>query len=145
MDIELSLLLSQVLMCLKSHRDPTKGLFVMIQHDYDDELVILLHMVEVSLEVAAISPILLLVLEGRLGINVSRFFHSSYTIGTEGYQWVSTLDKVVPTGVNNALEEIVRQLIHHTDDFTMQYKHYKEEDHGGYVINIGSFDITGAL
>ena len=70
----------------------------MVQQEYDDEPVTLSYMAEVNQEVATILPILLLLLEGRLGMNVSQYFRSSYTIGTEGYKWDNTLDKVVPTG-----------------------------------------------
>ena len=71
MDIEPHLPLSQILMSLKSHRDPTKGLFVMAQQEYDDEPVTFSYMAKVNQEVAAILSILSLLLEGRLGMNVS--------------------------------------------------------------------------
>ena len=71
MDIEPYLPLSQILMSLKSHRDPTKGLFVMAQQEYDDEPVTFSYMAKVNQEVAAILSILSLLLEGRLGMNVS--------------------------------------------------------------------------
>ena len=77
--------LSQILMSLKSYKDPTKGLFVMVQQQYDDEPVTFSYMAEVSQEVADILPILPLLLAGRLGLTVSRYFRSSYTIGTESY------------------------------------------------------------
>ena len=144
-DIEPYLPLSQILMSLKSHSDPAKGLFVMVQQEYDDEPVTFSYMAEVSQEVAAILPILPLLLEGRLGMNVSQYFRSSYTIGTDGYKWDSTLDKVVPTVTDNYLEDIDRHWIQHTDDCTMRNKKYKEEDHGGYAINVGAFDIDGTL
>ena len=41
-------------------------------------------MTEVNQEVVAISHILPLLLEGRLGMNVSQYFYSSYTIGIQG-------------------------------------------------------------
>ena len=47
-DIEPYLPLSQILLSLKSHHDPIKGLFVMIQHEYDDELVTCSYMAEVT-------------------------------------------------------------------------------------------------
>ena len=78
-------------------------------------------------------------------MNVSQYFHSSYTIGTEGYKWGSSLDKVVPTYIENYLEDIDRYWIQHTDDYTMRNKQYKKEDHGGYAINVRAFDIAGAL
>ena len=43
------------------------------------------YMAKVNQDVAVILPILPLLLEGRLGTNVSQYFCSSYTIGTEGY------------------------------------------------------------
>ena len=144
-DIEPYLPLSQILMSLKSHRDPTKGLFVMVQQEYDNEPVTFSYMAEVNQEVTTLLHILPLLHEGRLGVNVSQYFRSSYTIGTEGYKWDSTLDKVVPIDMENYLEDIDRHWIQHTDDCTMRDKKYKEEDHGGYAINVGVFDIEGAL
>ena len=41
--------------------------------------------------------------------------------------------------------KINKHWIQHTDDFTMRNKNYKEDDHGGYATNIGSFGIAGAL
>ena len=93
-------------MSLKSHSDPTKGLFVVIQQEYDDETVTFLYITEVNQEVLAILPILPLLLEGRLGMNVSQYFRSSYTIGTEGYKWDNTLDKVAPIGIEDIIGEI---------------------------------------
>ena len=83
-DIENFLPLSQILMSLKSHIDPTKGIFVLVQQEYDDEPVIFLYMKEVNQEVVVISHILPLLLEGRLGMNFSQYFYSSYTIGIQG-------------------------------------------------------------
>ena len=102
-------------------------------------------MAEVSQDVIAILPIPPILLEGRLGMNVSRYLQSSYTIGTEGYQWDNTLNKVNPTGAYNYLEESDRHWIQHIDEFTMRNKYYKHDDHGGYAINVESFDISGAL
>ena len=70
-NIEPYLPLSQILMSLKSHCDPTKGIFVMVHHEYDDEPINFSYMVEANQEVAAILPILPLLLEERLGMNVS--------------------------------------------------------------------------
>ena len=73
-------------MSLRLYKDPTKTLFVMVQQLYDDELVTFSYMVEVSQEVATILPILLLLLEGTLEMNIKRYFCSSYTIGIERYE-----------------------------------------------------------
>ena len=89
--------------------------------------------------------ILPLLLEGRLGMNVLDNFRSSYTLETEGYKWDDALAKIIPTGEGNYLEEIDKHLIHHTIDYNTRNKYYKNEDHGGYAINVGSFDIAGAL
>ena len=80
-DIELYLPLLYIITSLKSHRDQ-KRLFVMVQQEYDDEPVAFSYMTEVNQEVAAILHILLLLLEGRLGMNFPQYFHFSYTIGT---------------------------------------------------------------
>ena len=78
-------------------------------------------------------------------MNISQYFRSSYTIGTEGYQWDSTLDRVVSTGIDNYLEENDRHWIKHTDDFTIRNKQYKEKDHACYAINVEFIDIVGEL
>ena len=144
-DIEPFLPLSQILMILKSHRDLTKGVLIIVQHYCDDEPVTLSYIAIVSQDIATILPILQLLLDDRLGRNVSRYFQSFSTIGREGYQWKHILDKFIPTGVGNFLEDIDSHWIQHTDDFIICNKHYKEEDQGGYTINVGSFDITGTL
>ena len=81
---ELCLPLSQILMSLKSYKDQTKGLFVMVQQQYDDEPLTFFYMTKVSQEVVAILSIRSLLLEGLLDMKVSRYFRSSYSIGTEG-------------------------------------------------------------
>ena len=43
------------------------------------------------------------------------------------------------------MEEIDKHWIQHTDDYDTRNKHYRDEDHGGYAINVGSFNIAGAL
>ena len=58
--------LLQFLMSLKFYKDLTKGLFVTIRQQYDDEPVTFSYMVEVSQDIAAILPTLPLLLEGRL-------------------------------------------------------------------------------
>ena len=72
-------------MSLKSYKDPTKGICVMVQQQYDDESITLSCMSKVNQEVACILPMLPLLLKGRLGLKVSRYFRSSYSIGIEGY------------------------------------------------------------
>ena len=78
----------------------------MVKEQYDDEPVTFSYMVEISQEVAVILPILLLLLEGRLWMTVSRYFLSSYSIGIDGYEWDDELDKVISTRACNYLEEI---------------------------------------
>ena len=78
--------LSHIFMSLKSYKNLTKGLFVMVHQQYDDALITFFYMADVSQEVAAILPILPLLLEGRLGMKVARYFRSSYSIGTEDYK-----------------------------------------------------------
>ena len=117
----------------------------MIQQEYDNELVIFSYMAEVNQVIAAILHILPLLLEGSLGMNVSHYFCSSYTIGTEGCQWDSTLDKVIHIGIDNSFEEIDRYWLQYIDAFTMRNKNYKKEEHGGYIMNGGSFYIAEAL
>ena len=55
------------------------------------------------------------------------------------------MDKVVPTGIDNYLDDIDRHWIQYTDDCKMRNKQYKEEDHEDYAINVGAFGIVGAL
>ena len=113
---------SQILMSLRLHKKPTKKLFVMVQQCYDDEPTTFSYMAELSQEVAAILPMLPLLLEGRLRMNINRYFHSSYTIETEGYELDENLDKVIPTGEENQLEDINRNWLQHTEEYTMRNK-----------------------
>ena len=65
-EVEPYLPLSQILMSLPSHTDPTRKPFVMVQQTYFVEPVTFFYMAESSQEVASILPILPLLLEGRL-------------------------------------------------------------------------------
>ena len=112
-EVEPYLPLSQILMSLLSYKDTTRKLFVMVQQRYDDEPVTFSYMVESSQEVASILPILPLILEGRLGMNVAQYFRSSCTIGTDGYQWDDNLEKVVLIGDNNQLEDVDKHWLQH--------------------------------
>ena len=78
-------------------------------------------------------------------MTVSRCFRSSYSIGTDGYEYDEGLDKVISTGDDNYIEEIDMHWIQHTEDYDTRNKYNKDENHGCYAINIGSFDIEGAL
>ena len=57
----------------------------------------------------------------------------------------SGLDKVIPTGEDNYLEVFDTYWIQHIEDYDTRNKNYKDEDRGGYTINVGSFDIERAL
>ena len=102
-------------------------------------------MIEVSQEVAVILPILQLLLEEWLTTDVSRYFRFSYTMETERYKWNNALYQVIPTGENNYIEGIDIYWIQNTKAYTTRNKDYKDEDHGGYSINIGSFDIADTI
>ena len=108
----------------------------MVQQQYDDEPVTLSYMAEVNQEIAAILPIFPLLLEGILGLTLSCYFRWYYSIGIEEYKWDEGLDKVIPTGEDNYLEEIDRHWIQHIEDYDTRNKHYKDNDHGGYAINV---------
>ena len=45
----------------------------------------------------------------------------------------------------NYLEEIDRHWIQHIDDYDTRNKNYRDDDHNGYAITMGSFHIAGAL
>ena len=71
-------------MSIRSYKDPTRRLFVIVQQKYDDEQVTFFYMVESIQELSSILPIFPIIFEIRLGMNVDRYFRSSYTIGTYG-------------------------------------------------------------
>ena len=68
-------------------------------------------------EVAAILPILCLLLEGRMGMNVGRYFRLTYTIVTDGYKWDENLDKVIKLSEESQLENIVTYFIKHSYNY----------------------------
>ena len=78
-------------------------------------------------------------------MKVDRYLRSFYSIGTEGYKWDDELDKESPTRTDNYLEEISRHWIQHTDDYDTRNKYYREDNYGGYTINVRSFDIEEYL
>ena len=51
----------------------------------------------------------------------------------------------MPIGDDNQLEDVDKHWIPHTDDYPTRHRHYKEEDKGGYTINVDGFDIEGSL
>ena len=51
-------------------------------------------------------------------MNISQYFRFFNTIETKGYKWDSTLDKVVPTGIEKYSENIDIHWIQHTDNCT---------------------------
>ena len=110
-EVEPYLPLSQILMSLLSHKDITRKLFIMVQQTYADEPVTFSYIAESSQEVASILPILPPILEGLLGMNVAHYFKSSGTIGTDGYKWNEDLEKVVPIGNDNQLEEVAKHWV----------------------------------
>ena len=97
---------------------------------------------ESSQEVSSIFP---LILEGRLGMNIAHYFRSSYMIVTDGYKCDDDLEKMVPIGDDNQLEDVDKYWVQHTEDYPTRDKHYKAEDKGGYAINVGGLDIDGSL
>ena len=97
---------------------------MIVQQQYDDEPVTIFHMAEVNQEVTGILPILPLLLEGQLGI------------GIEGCEWDAGLDIIVSTKVDNYLEEIDKYWIQLAKDYDTKNEHYKDEDRGGYAINV---------
>ena len=57
----------------------------------------------------------------------------------------SLLYGVIPTGEDNYLEEIDRHWIQHIEDYDTRNKHYKDNDHGGYAINVVFLDVEESL
>ena len=102
-------------------------------------------MIEISQEIVALLHIQQLLLKVILGMIVDNLFRSIDTIYTENYQWNNDLGNFITTRVDNQLKDIDRNWIRHTEEYTTRNKHYKDEDHGGYTINIEPFDIDGAL
>ena len=43
------------------------------------------------------------------------------------------------------MEKIDRHWTQHIDDYDTRNKHYREDNNGGYTINMRAFDISGAL
>ena len=80
-------------MILRFRKDPIRELLVMVQQKYDNEPVTFPHMSKSIQEVASIFPTLALMLKGRLGMDVGRYFRSSYTKGIYSYKKDKDLDK----------------------------------------------------
>ena len=117
----------------------------MVQQTYDNEPVTFSYMVELIQGVASILPILPLLLEGRLGMNVAHYFRLSCTIGIDGCKWDDNLEKVIHIGDDNQLKDVDKNWVQHTEDYPTRNKYYKAEDKGGYAINIDDFDIERSL
>ena len=76
---------------------------------------------------------------------MSRYFRSSYSIGIEEYKYDEELDKIIPTRINNFLEEFDRHWIQHIENYDTINKYHREENHGEYANNMELFNMSEVL
>ena len=109
--------LIKILMALKSKRFPERQLFLCIEQEFEEGPVIFQYSSELEDEADGIIPVLPLYLEGKFGKGISKWLRPSATIGTSGYEYDSTSNKVIPQGNNilNNLNDDWEQIINTYD------------------------------
>jgi hypothetical protein len=100
-----NIVLSKVLMSMKSKRLSSRHLFVSVQKAYDGAPVRFQYTSELSTEADALIPVLTLALQGIYGDATDKWCKFSARIGIEGFTFDKGKNRIVPTG-NNTLDDL---------------------------------------
>ena len=136
--------LIKVLMALKSKRFPERQLFLCIEQEIEDGPVYFQYSAELVDEVDGIIPVIPLYLEGNFGSSITKWMKPSSAIGTEGYEYDKTSNRVVPNR-NNILSDLNK-------DWDQRINRYEYDDDslsdndsddemGGFAIEFGNLDF----
>ena len=136
--------LLKVLMALKSKRFPERQLFLCIEQEIEDGPVYFQYSAELVEEVDGIIPVIPLYLEGNFGASITKWMKPSSSIGTEGYEYDKTSNRVVPNGSNilSNLNEDWNQRInmYEYDDDSLSDDE-SDDGMGGFAIEFGNLDF----
>ena len=107
-----------ILSALRSKRYPVRQLFVSIEQEYDEGPVIFQYSSEMENEADGIIPVIPLFIKGIFGDILDYWFKPSADIGIEGYEFLQSEKKVVPSKDNvlSNLDEDWDQSLRKYDD-----------------------------
>lgn len=131
--------LSRVLMGLKSKNFPNRFLFIAVEQAYYGDPVRFTYLADRANEVDAIIPVLPLILGGELGAATNDWFKPSAKLGMEGLKYDPPIRAVVPDG-NNLLNVLDQQ--GKLDDMDSDESGYEDVSADqGFVIEFGSLEL----
>jgi hypothetical protein len=139
------IVLSKVLMSMKSKRFPTRHLFVSVEQAYDGAPVRFQYTSELATEADALIPVLPLALQGIYGGETEKWFKFSARIGVEGFSYDKANNRIVPTGINT-FDELDQTWDQHAEGFReedlwMDGDDDGDDEFGGFAIDLGIIDL----
>jgi hypothetical protein len=140
-----NIVLSKVLMSMKSKRFPSRHLFVSDEQSYNGTPVRFQYMSELSTEADALIPVLPLALQGIYGDKTDKWFKFSARIGIEGFTFDKAKTRIVLTG-NNTFDDLDQIWDQHAEGFKEEDLWTEGDDNeddkfGGFVIDLGVIDL----
>ena len=136
--------LLKILSALRSKKYPERQLFVSIEQEYDEGPVIFQYSSEMENEADGIIPVIPLYIKGIFGDVIKYWFKPSADIGVEGYEYVQSEKKVVPSKSNvlsNLDEDWDQSTMKYDDDSISEYDSDEDDDYGGFAIEFGELKI----
>jgi hypothetical protein len=142
------IVLSKVLMSMKSKRFPTRHLFVSVEQAYDGAPVRFQYTSELATEADALIPVLPLALQGIYGGETEKWFKFSARIGVEGFSYDKANNRIVPTGTNT-FDELDQTWDQHAEGFReedlwMDGDDDGDDEFGGFAIDLGVIDLDAS-
>jgi hypothetical protein len=140
-----NIVLSKVLMSMKSKRFPSRHLFVSVEQSYDGAPVRFQYTSELAAEADALIPVLPLALQGIYGNETDKWFKFSARIGIEGFSFDKANNRIIPTG-NNTFDELDQTWDQHAEGFKeedlwMEGDDNEDDEFGGFAIDLGIIDL----
>jgi hypothetical protein len=139
------IVLSKVLMSMKSKGFPTRHLFVSVEQAYNGAPVRFQYTSELATEADALIPVLPLTLQGIYGGETEKWFKFSARIHVEGFSYDKADNRIVPTGTNT-FDELDHTWDQHAEGFReedlwMDGDNDRDDEFGGFAIDLGVIDF----
>ena len=134
-----------ILSALRSKKYPNQQLFVSIEQEYDEGPVIFQYSSEMENEADGIIPVIPLFIKGIFGDMLNYWFKPSADIGIEGYEFVHSKKKVIPSKDNvltNLDEDWDQSMMNYDDDSISDYDSDRDDDYGGFAIEFGDLKLS---
>jgi hypothetical protein len=140
-----NVVLSKVLMSMKSKRFPSRHLFISVEQAYDGAPACFQYTTELGTEADALIPVLLLALQGIYGQEADKWFKFSARIGIEGFSFDKVNNRIVPTG-NNTFDDLDQTWDQHAEGFReedlwMEGDDGADDEFGGLAIDLGVINL----